>query len=115
MDSASCRLDAQACLPCKGGVEPLRGQGIVSLQAQINPAWQIRDEHHLEREFKFKNFAQALEFTNKVGVLAEQQGHHPEITLTWGKVSIKIWTHKINGLHPNDFILAAKIDILAQC
>jgi len=76
----------------------------------ISQEWKVVGEHHLEREFKFKDFAAALAFTNKVGALAEAEGHHPDICLSWGKVKVIIWTHKINGLHENDFILAAKID-----
>ncbi|MGA9476556.1 MAG: 4a-hydroxytetrahydrobiopterin dehydratase, partial [Desulfobacterales bacterium] len=72
--------------------------------------WMIVDEHHLEREYKFKNFRQALDFTNRVGELAEEQGHHPDIHLSWGRVKLKIWTHKINGLTERDFIFAAKVD-----
>lgn len=110
MDESACQLDAKQCVPCRGGVEPLRGEAICKLRTQIDPSWSVCDEHHLERIFKFKNFLQALDFTNLIGKLAEAQGHHPEITLTWGKVTVRIWTHKINGLHENDFILAAKID-----
>lgn len=72
--------------------------------------WDIVDEHHLERQFSFPDFQSALDFTNAVGALAEAEGHHPDIYLAWGKVGIKIWTHKINGLTTSDFVLAAKID-----
>jgi 4a-hydroxytetrahydrobiopterin dehydratase len=74
--------------------------------------WHVLEEHHLEREFKFPDFRQALAFTNQVGELAESQGHHPDIFLSWGKVAVKIWTHKVSGLTESDFILAAKIDRL---
>jgi len=110
MDQTACQLNAKQCVPCRGGVDPLHGEAISILQKQIDPSWQVCNEHHLERVFKFKNFIQALDFTNVIGRLSEAQGHHPEITLTWGKVTVRIWTHKINGLHENDFILAAKID-----
>lgn len=79
---------------------------------QLSHDWLLIDEHYLEKEYKFKNFIQALEFVNKVGRLAESLGHHPDIYLAWGKVKLVIWTHKINGLHKNDFILAAKINEL---
>ncbi|MHC4798008.1 MAG: 4a-hydroxytetrahydrobiopterin dehydratase, partial [Planctomycetota bacterium] len=72
----------------------------------------VVDQHHLEKEFKFKNFLQALEFTNRVGALAEEQGHHPDIHLAWGKAKITVWTHKIDGLTESDFVFAAKADAL---
>jgi len=105
-------LAEKECVPCKGGVPPLKGNDLRNLAAQLNPAWQISGEHHLEREFKFKDFREALNFTNRVGELAEEQGHHPDIYLSWGKVKVTIWTHKIDGLTESDFVLAAKIDLL---
>ena len=105
-------LAEKECVPCKGGVEPLKGNDLRTLGAQLNPGWQIVREHHLEREFKFKDFREALNFTDKVGELAEEQGHHPDIYLSWGKVKVTIWTHKIDGLTESDFVLAAKIDRL---
>ncbi len=78
------------------------------------PEWQVIEEHHLERSFRFKNFAEALRFTNGIGALAEEQGHHPDILLSWGKAAVRIWTHKIDGLTESDFVLAAKIDRLAR-
>ena len=106
------KLIESNCVPCQGGIEPLKGQAIYDLAKGISSHWQVINEHHLEKEFKFKDFAKALEFVNKVGQLAESQGHHPDIYLSWGKVKLTIWTHKINGLHKNDFILAAKADEL---
>jgi 4a-hydroxytetrahydrobiopterin dehydratase len=103
-------LAEKDCVPCKGGVPPLKGEDLSRLKHELNPGWQIVQEHHLDREFKFKNFVDALAFTNKVGELAEQQGHHPDIYLSWGKVKVTIWTHKIDGLTESDFVLAAKID-----
>ena len=82
------------------------------LNKELNQAWQVLREHHLEREFRFQNFREALALTNKVGELAEAQGHHPDLYLAWGKVRIAIWTHKIDGLTESDFVLAAKIDRL---
>jgi 4a-hydroxytetrahydrobiopterin dehydratase len=105
-------LAEKECVPCKGGVEPLKGNDLRTLAAELNPGWQIVREHHLEREFKLKDFREALTFTNKVGELAEEQGHHPDIYLSWGKVKVTIWTHKIDGLTESDFVLAAKIDRL---
>jgi 4a-hydroxytetrahydrobiopterin dehydratase len=106
-------LAEKECVPCKGGVPPLKGNELRNLAAQLKPSWQVLGEHHLEREFKFKDFREALNFTNKVGELAEVQGHHPDIFLSWGKVKVTTWTHKIDGLTESDFVLAAKIDLLA--
>ena len=105
-------LAEKECVPCKGGVPALKGQDLRRLAGELNPAWQVMREHELEREFKFKNFQDALSFTNQVGELAEQQGHHPDIYLSWGKVKVTIWTHKVDGLTESDFVLAAKIDQL---
>ncbi len=106
-------LASKQCVPCRGGVPPLKGAELETLHRQL-PSWQVVNEHHLEKSFHFPDFVQALAFTNRVGQLAEEQGHHPDIYLTWGRVDIKIWTHKIDGLTESDFILAAKIDALAQ-
>ena len=105
-------LAEKDCVPCKGGVPPLKGNDLTKLRAELNPGWQVIKEHHLEREFKFKDFKEALSFTNQVGELAEEQGHHPDIYLSWGKVKVTVWTHKIDGLTESDFVLAAKIDKL---
>ena len=100
------------CVPCKGGVPPLKGDELAALQEELGGSWCAVDEHHLEKEFRFKDFREALAFTNSVGELAESQGHHPDIYLAWGKVKITIWTHKIDGLTESDFVLAAKVDRL---
>jgi 4a-hydroxytetrahydrobiopterin dehydratase len=105
-------LAEKQCIPCKGDVLALKGQELAALAAQLGGGWRIVDEHHLEKEFKFKNFIDALAFTNKVGNLAEEQGHHPDIFLAWGKVKLTLWTHKINGLSESDFVLAAKAEQL---
>ncbi len=105
-------LASKSCVPCRGGVPPLKGAELEALHRQL-PGWNVVHEHHLEKSFHFPDFVQALAFTNRVGELAEEQGHHPDIYLTWGRVDIKIWTHKIDGLTESDFILAAKIDALA--
>ncbi len=89
----------------------MKGDQLKSYRPQV-PAWQIVNEHHLERTFKFPDFRAALAFTNQVGNLAEEQGHHPDILLAWGKVAVSIWTHKIDGLTESDFIFAAKVDRL---
>ncbi len=97
------------CVPCRGGVPPLAGPEIEKLLRQLE-GWQVADEHHLSKTYKFKDFRESLEFVNRVGALAEQQGHHPDICFGWGTAEIKIWTHEINGLTESDFVLAAKID-----
>jgi 4a-hydroxytetrahydrobiopterin dehydratase len=105
-------LASKTCVPCKGGVPPLAGQELNALARQV-PQWKVVNGHHIVRGFAFPDFAQALAFVNKVGALAEQQGHHPDILLSWGKAEVTVWTHKIDGLTESDFILAAKIDQLA--
>ena len=104
-------LASKKCVPCKGGVPPLKGEALQTLQRQVE-GWNVVEEHHLFKSFKFPDFSKALDFVNKVGAIAEEQGHHPVITLAWGKAEITIYTHKINGLTESDFILAAKIDTI---
>lgn len=104
-------LAEKNCVPCRGGVPPLQGEALAALAREL-PEWQVVDEHHLRRSFKFRDFRSALDFVNCVGELAEQQGHHPDLFLVWGRVDVTTWTHKINGLTESDFILAAKIDRL---
>jgi 4a-hydroxytetrahydrobiopterin dehydratase len=106
-------LAEKKCVPCAGGVAPLKGSGLDQYALQLQPEWKVKEEHHLEREFEFKDFRGALQFTNRVGELAESEGHHPDIYLAWGKVKVTIWTHKIDGLTESDFILAAKIERLS--
>jgi 4a-hydroxytetrahydrobiopterin dehydratase len=103
------QLADKSCVPCRGGVPPLTGEALESLHRQV-PAWKVENQHHLQREFRFPDFKQALAFVNRVGEIAEQEGHHPDILLTWGKAAITLWTHKIDGLTESDFIMAAKID-----
>jgi len=105
-------LADRECAACAGGVPALKREQLAELSAQLDGGWRVVEEHHLERGFQFKNFREALDFTNRVGELAEVQGHHPDILLSWGKVSVSIWTHKVNGLTEADLILAAKIDRL---
>jgi 4a-hydroxytetrahydrobiopterin dehydratase len=102
-------LSQKDCVPCRGGVPPLTAEQIKPLSAQVKN-WSVVNSHHIEKEFPFPDFKTALAFTNKIGGIAEDQGHHPDIFLAWGKVGVKIWTHKIDGLTESDFILAAKID-----
>ena len=103
-------LAKKTCIPCKGGVPPLQGEKLDDLLEKLKNDWKIIKEHHLEKEYSFNNFKEALNFTIKVGELAENQGHHPDIFLAWGKVKLTIWTHKIDGLTESDFIFAAKAD-----
>ena len=105
-------LSKKQCIPCKGGVRPLKGENLRNIHKQLNGDWKVVAEHHLEKEYIFGNFRQALAFTNQVGELAEAEGHHPDIYLAWGKVKLTIWTHKIDGLTESDFIFAAKVDEL---
>ena len=104
-------LASKTCVPCRGGVPALKGAELENLKREV-PAWEVVNEHHLHRRFEFPDFRKALDFVNRVGEVAEQQGHHPDICLTWGKAEITIWTHKVDGLTESDFILAAKIDQL---
>jgi len=107
-----CELANKSCIPCRGGIPPLKGEQLTQYQDQLKNHWQIIDEHHLEKEYIFPDFRSALAFTNQVGEIAEKEGHHPDIHLSYGKVKIVIWTHKINGLTESDFIFAAKCDAL---
>lgn len=109
-------LAARDCVPCRGGVPPLRGAALLVLQRQLGPdgnGWRIEREHHLEKDYRFADFAEALAFVNRVGGVAESQNHHPDVLLAWGKVRISIWTHAIDGLSESDFVFAAKCDQLA--
>ncbi|HXK58951.1 MAG TPA: 4a-hydroxytetrahydrobiopterin dehydratase [Acidobacteriota bacterium] len=103
------RLAEKKCVPCRGGVPPLTPEQIRPLSAQVEN-WEVVSNHHIQKLFKFPDFVTALDFVNRVGEIAEQEDHHPDIELSWGKVGFKIWTHKIDGLTESDFILAAKID-----
>lgn len=105
------QLADKRCIPCRGGVPPLRGAALDALH-QVVPEWTMANEHHINREYSFPDFARALEFVNRVGAVAEEQGHHPDIFLAWGKVGVTLWTHKVDGLTESDFIMAAKIDRL---
>ncbi len=106
------QLADKQCVPCRGGVPPIKGKELTALHKSV-PQWIAVNEHHLQREFKFPDFKQALAFVNRVGALAEEQGHHPDILLAWGKAGITLWTHKIDGLTESDFVMAAKIDRLS--
>ncbi|MBV9958938.1 MAG: 4a-hydroxytetrahydrobiopterin dehydratase [Acidobacteria bacterium] len=104
-------LASRECVPCRGGMPPLRGDEIREFLQELS-GWEVVDEHHLRKRYEFKDFLSAQEFIARVGELAEQQGHHPDICFGWGYAEITLWTHKIDGLSESDFILAAKIDAL---
>jgi 4a-hydroxytetrahydrobiopterin dehydratase len=106
-------LAEKTCVPCQGGVPALKGEELKKLQAQL-PGWRVVNQHHLERTWKFPDFRRALDFVNRIGAIAEEQGHHPDIYLTWGQVDVSIYTHKIDGLTESDFILAAKFEQAPQ-
>jgi 4a-hydroxytetrahydrobiopterin dehydratase len=105
-------LEEKTCVPCRGGVPPLKGKELSQIHQQLPEwaDWAVVNEHHITRKFTFPDFKQALAFVNRVGHVAEEQGHHPDILLKWGSAEITLWTHKIDGLTESDFIMAAKID-----
>ncbi len=104
-------LASKTCVPCRGGTPPLKGDELDNLWRQV-PGWEVVEEHHLRRRFRFKNFREAMDFVNRVGELAEEQGHHPDVSFGWGYAEVTLFTHKIDGLTESDFILAAKISEL---
>ena len=103
-------LAKKDCVPCRGGVPALGADEVAALLKKLHGGWSAIDNHHIEKSFSFPDFRGALDFTNQVGELAERVGHHPDISLAWGKVKLVIWTHKIDGLTESDFVLAAKAD-----
>ena len=98
------------CVPCRGGVPPLEPARVQELIGQLEKGWELNKDGHIERMYSFKNFAEALAFVNRVGNVAEEEGHHPDLYLAWGKCKVEIWTHKISGLTESDFYMAAKAD-----
>jgi 4a-hydroxytetrahydrobiopterin dehydratase len=107
-------LAQMECVPSKGGDAPLKDTALEAYMKRLGNDWQVVEERHLEKTFSFEDFRRALDFTNRVGELAESVDHHPEISLGWGFVRITIWTHSIGGLHEADFVFAAKTDLLAS-
>lgn len=107
-------LADKECVPCQGGVDPLEGDELDALAEELDNDWKVVDGHHLEKTYELDDFEQALELTNRLGELAEEVDHHPEICLTWGKVKVTIYTHKIDGLNEADFVWAAKADERAE-
>ena len=107
-----CELSNRRCVPCQGGIPPLKGDDLQRLADQLGGGWEVVDEHHLQKEYRFADFREALDFTNRLGEIAEMERHHPDVLLSWGRVHLTIFTHKVDGLTESDFILAAKYE---QC
>ena len=107
-------LARRACVPCRGGVPPLEGEALENLARQLDAGWTVVDGHHLEKEYAFRGFRAGFEFVKRVGEMSEENGHHGDIYLAWGKVRLSVWTHKIDGLTESDFIWAAKAETLLE-
>jgi 4a-hydroxytetrahydrobiopterin dehydratase len=106
-------LTTKSCTPCRGGVPPLTPEKVAEFRPQVRD-WEVRDDaRRIERTFRFRNFAEAFALVQRVGELAEAEGHHPDITFGWGYATVSLQTKKIKGLHENDFIMAAKVDAIA--
>lgn len=103
-------LADQSCIPCHGGIPPMDQDRAKELLRELDDGWQLNSEGHLERVYRLQNFAQAMALANKVATIAEEQGHHPDLSVAWGKCAVEIWTHKIRGLTESDFYFAAKAD-----
>ena len=106
-------LSKKSCVPCREGATALKGKELHDYFSQIE-GWTLVNEHELTKTYKFKDFAQALAFVNRIGKLADEEDHHPDIQLSWGKARVELWTHKVDGLTENDFIFAAKVDALPR-
>jgi 4a-hydroxytetrahydrobiopterin dehydratase len=107
-------LSAKTCVPCRGSVPPLAGEELRRLMNELDHGWNLVGGHHLEKAFGFADFRDAFEFVKRVGEMCEEQGHHGDIFLAWGKVTLSVWTHKIDGLTESDFIWAAKAEELLE-
>ncbi len=115
-------LAERTCVPCRGGVPPLNDEQIAPLLAQLGATWHVverEDARHdrvkiLARTYRFENFAEAMQAADRIGEMAEEQQHHPDLAVSWGRLVVEIWTHKIGGLTESDFIFAAKCDALLQ-
>ncbi|HVT61381.1 MAG TPA: 4a-hydroxytetrahydrobiopterin dehydratase [Thermoanaerobaculia bacterium] len=106
-------LAARKCVPCEAGTPALRGEALQRLYGELH-GWTLAGEQRLEKEYRFRDFREALAFVNRLGEVAEAEGHHPDIALGWGRVKVTLWTHSIGGLSENDFILAAKADQILE-
>ncbi len=102
------------CIPCHGGMLPLKREQLEPLLKQLSKGWLVIENHHLEKDYKLSSFREVLKLVNMIGELAEKEGHHPDIFLSYDKLKIKLWTHKINGISESDIILAAKIDDISK-
>jgi 4a-hydroxytetrahydrobiopterin dehydratase len=109
MATSGTGLADRRCVPCQGGTPPLTRAEFAPLLAQLD-GWQVEEERMLVKTFKFKNFVEAVEFVNAITPVAEAEGHHPDLRVSWGQVRVELWTHKIKGLSESDFVMAAKID-----
>ena len=103
-------LADQSCVPCRGGVPPMDETGAKEFLRELEDGWRLNTGGHLEREYRLKNFMEAMALANKLADVAEQEGHHPDLYIAWGKCKVEIWTHKIKGLTESDFYFAAKAD-----
>ena len=112
MTHQSMQLSEKHCVPCGGGTPPLKADEIARYAAELKTKWDVINEKKLRREFKFKDFKQAMAFVNKVAGVAESEGHHPDIFISYNRVVIELWTHAIKGLSENDFIVARKIELI---
>lgn len=110
MNKKDVNLAEQKCKPCSGNTPQLKGEELQDYYSRLNEGWNLVDDHHLKKSYDFKNFKQALDFTNKIGEMSEKEGHHPNIELAWGEVTVTVYTHAIDGLSDNDFIWASKAD-----
>lgn len=110
----ACELSKKTCVPCRGGVPPLKGDELLSLANELSAEWSVVNEHHLAKAFSFAEWASAMAFANAVSTIAEEQNHHPDLHVSWGRVGVEIWTHKINGLTESDFVFAAKVQEAAE-
>lgn len=107
-------LSKKKCIACQTGTPPIKEEALKKYLQELEGGWKLIEEHHIEKEYTFPNFQKALDFVNKVGKVAEKQGHHPDVFLSWGKVRLTFWTHKIQGLSESDFIMAAKSDSIYE-
>jgi len=103
-------LAQNQCIPCRGGIPALKGDALQKMFALLGSGWEVIDEHHLEKLYTFPNWAKAMALANKISEIAEEQNHHPDLYVSWGKVKVRIWTHKIDGLTESDFYFAAKVE-----
>jgi 4a-hydroxytetrahydrobiopterin dehydratase len=112
METTNSCLADKSCTPCQGGIPPLAHEEVNKLLKELGSGWELNEAGHLYRKYSFPDFVGAMGFANKIAEVAEKEAHHPDLKIAWGKCTVEIWTHKIEGLTESDFILAAKIEIL---